>query len=154
MGLGMIVIRRISTGIFNHLPVRVSEWIMAYASISMGVALLKQPDMFTTSVSFEMLESWADEGTWAALVLLCGVLRLAALVVNGTFEGFRFSPHLRAGASVAGAMFWSQYCLGFLMAAAFSGGAWSGPSVYSTLLLLELANIYRAWVDIGKGRDR
>ncbi|UIJ73384.1 hypothetical protein [Aurantimonas sp. HBX-1] len=82
------------------------------------------------------------------------MLRLAALTINGTFKGFAFSPHIRALASVVGVAIWSQVSLGFLMAFLAGGGAPSGVIGWSTMVLLEIMNVYRSWSDVGKNAAR
>lgn len=145
----MIVVRSLGHGIRSHFQIRLTEWVMLYPAVFMAMALLLQPNMFETSKSYNVIAGWAQEGVWAIVVLLCAVIRLSALVVNGTFENFRFSPHLRLSAAVVSIIFWSQFTLGFLSAALFHGGAWSAPIIYSTVCLLELVNIYRTSADIG-----
>lgn len=148
----MIVLRRITHGIYAHLPIRVTEWGMAWPALAMGLALKYQPDMFRTSPSFERLGAIATQETWAILVLICCLIRVVALTVNGTFAGFGYSPHMRLVASLAGLFFWSRYCLGFLDAALTNGGSWSAPAMYSTAVLFEVINSYRSWVDVLRGR--
>lgn len=143
----MIIARRIADGIYAHFPIRFTEWIMIWPALGMGMALFFQTDMFTTSPSYETVGRWADEGTWSTAVLICAIVRLLALIVNGTFRSFRYSPHLRLLASVVGMLFWSQFTVGFLSAALFGAGAWSGVVAYSTMLIMEFANFYRSQVD-------
>lgn len=152
----MILLRRVAHGVRSHFPLRLSEWLMAYPSLTTGLALLATPDLFTVSPSYDVLAGWADEETWGALLLLVTALRLAALFVNGTFDGFRLAPHIRMVASGFGALVWSQFCLGLLLSALDGVASWIGPSLYSTLVLAECANWYRSWLDIGKdiGRRR
>ena len=149
-----MIVLRITRGIAAHFPVRLTEWAMLWPSLLMGLALVMQPTMFETSPSFVTLARWGDEIPWAVVVLSCSALRMTALTVNGTFESFRYSPHLRCVASIAGLAFWSQFCLGFLISAIFGDGAWSAPVAYSTLALLELANLYRSGSDIGRASKR
>ncbi|OWJ69298.1 hypothetical protein CDV50_18765 [Haematobacter massiliensis] len=152
----MIVVRRLREGIVAHFPIRFSEWLMLFPAVAMGIALRFQQDMFSLTPSFAAVARWGDETFWAVLLLGCGAMRLLALVVNGTFAGFRWSPHLRALASVAGALTWAQFAVGILSAAVFEGGTWSGVVMYSTMLLAEIVNLARASGDIqaGRGVDR
>lgn len=144
-----MVIIRLGRGIHAHFHIRLTEWIMAYAAIGMWLAFNLQPDMLSSAPSFFVLERWASQPTWAALVLAAGLARLAALTVNGTFQAFRYSPHLRVTASFLGILFWSQFTLGFMISWAEGAGAFSAVIAYSTFCLAELANIYRSWADIG-----
>lgn len=145
-----MIILRVYRGVADHFPIRVSEWLMLWPAFGLWVALQSSPDMFQTSPSFAYLAAWANEGTWSAIIGLCGVARLTALTINGTFKGFAFSPHIRAGASIIGVLIWSQISLGFFMAFVNAGGAASGVVAWSTMVLLELVNSYRSWSDVGK----
>lgn len=144
-----MVIVRLGRGIHDHFHTRLTEWIMAYAAIGMWLAFQAQPNMLVSSPSFFVLERWAHQPTWSALVLSCGLARLVALTVNGTFQSFRYSPHLRVAASLLGIAFWSQFTLGFIIAFLEGPSAFSAVIAYSTFCLAELANVYRSWSDIG-----
>lgn len=146
----MIIVRRIAHGVVHHFPFRVSEWVMVHPTFWMGISLMLQPEMFTTSPSFAELARWADESVWSSIAILCAFVRFSALVVNGTFPRFTYSPHLRAFASIVGVAFWSQFTLGFGVVAVDGTGAWSAVVAYSTLLFLELVNVHRSFSDIGK----
>lgn len=125
---------------------------MLFPAIGMGVALsVLQPDMFDTTPSFSTISRWGDESFWAFCVLVCATLRLVALVVNGTFDEFRYSPHMRLGASLVGILFWSQFTLGFISSWAAGLGSLSAVFAYSTFCLAELLNMTRSWSDIGRG---
>lgn len=143
-----MLILRLTHGITDHFPVRKTEWVMAYLAVFMTLCLVNQPDMFSKSPSFVKLAQIAGEGVWAAFLFCCVVLRLGALIINGTFQNFTHSPALRFTASLAGVFFWSQYCLGFTSAAIYSGGAWSPVAAYSTAVLLELLNMRQSLEDM------
>lgn len=145
-----MLIVRVTRGVREHFSIRVSEWAMVHPTFWMGIALMLQPDMFSTSPSFASLARWADEGVWSSLAIGCAFVRVVALVVNGTFRSFTLAPHLRAAASLVGIAFWSQFTLGFAVAAAQGGGAWSAVVAYSTMLLLEFVNLHRSFADTGK----
>jgi len=149
LGAAMIVFR-VYRGIADHFPIRFTEWVMMLPTFGMAAAFKASPDMFAVSPSFDLLGRWAEEATWGLIVLACGVVRLAALTINGTFKGFRFSPHLRFGASLAGIVFWSQFTLGFLIAWLTGQGAPSAVVAYGTFCAMELANLVRSGSDIGK----
>lgn len=148
----MIVLRAVYQGVADHFPFRWSEWVMLWPSFGMWIVLQVDPNMFSTSPSFRALATWGDEGQWAIVLAACGICRLAALTINGTFRGFAYSPHIRAAASIIGALVWSQVSLGFLLAY-FGGGALSGAIIWSTLVLVEIVNIHRSWADISRHRQ-
>ncbi|WP_210291621.1 hypothetical protein [Aureimonas pseudogalii] len=145
-----MIIVRVYRGVADHFPIRVSEWVMVWPAVGLWFGLQLDPTMFGKSPSFAFIAAWGDEGTWSAVIGLCAVLRLAALTINGTFEGFAFSPHIRAFASLVGVGIWSQVSLGFLMAFLTAGGAFSGFIGWSTMVVLELWNVFRSWSDVGK----
>ncbi|MDO6587320.1 hypothetical protein Q4543_17550 [Salipiger sp. 1_MG-2023] len=146
-----VIVVRLKDGVRNHFPMRVTEWIMVWPCLWMGAALNWQPTMFDTSASYSSLASWLDERQWALIVLCCAIVRLVALIVNGTFQAFPYSPHLRILASAVSAMFWFQFSLGFTLSA-FAGGGLSAVAAYSTFVLLEGVNVVRASEDLGRGR--
>lgn len=147
----MIVVR-VATGIRSHFDVRATEWLMIYPALGISIALLYQHSMFSTSPSFQIVQQYWTETQWALIGLIVVLARLIALTVNGTFAGFRYSPHMRLTASAFGVFFWSQFTIGFALAAFTANGAWSAPFAYSTLFLAELLNINRSWTDIARGR--
>jgi hypothetical protein len=49
---------------------------------------------------------------------------------------------------------WSQISLRFLMAFLNGGGALSGVVGWSTMVLLEIMNVYGSWSDVGKNMAR
>ena len=149
---GMLVVRRIADGVKGHWDIRASEWLMLFPAITMGFALVVvQPDMFSTTPSFNTIARWSSESVWACWVLFCATVRLVALTVNGTFENFRFSPHMRAAASLVGIVFWSQFTLGFLNSWLDGIGSFSAVGTYSTFCLAEMLNFQRSWRDIAQG---
>lgn len=150
----MLVVR-IREGIVQHFPVRQVEWLMVYPALGMWMAFNIQRDMFSTSPSFTVLARWADEEVWAWLCLCCGLCRLIALSVNGTFRHtFPYTPHMRVAASFIGIMFWSQFTLGFFQAYMNEHGAFSAVIAYSSFCLAELINTYRSWSDVGATHQR
>lgn len=149
----MTVHLRLAIGIARHFPARVNEWIMTYPLMGWSAVLRADEQMFDKSASFSELARWGDESTWALICLLAGFVRLMSLVVNGTFTQFTYAPHLRMVASIVAAVFWAQITLGVLVAWAMSGGIASGIIAYSTFMMLEMFNVYRASKDVGALRS-
>lgn len=141
---------RITRGIANHFHIRLTEWAMLWPCFLMGAVLIFQDDMFSLSPSFSTLAQWYSEDAWAMIVLACAAIRMVALIVNGTFDGFKYSPHMRATASLVSLFFWSQFCLGFLVAWVTGVGALSAVAAYSTFILLEVINFARSTRDIAE----
>jgi hypothetical protein len=139
---------RMAQGVKEHFPIRVSEWVMVWPAVGMWLAFQLQPDLFDTSPSYATMAKWADERLWGFICLLCAVIRLGALTVNGSFRQFPYSPHLRAGASLVGAVLWGQVCMSFADSFMDGGGTAWAPIMTSTFVLLELMNFYRSRVDM------
>lgn len=139
-----MIVFRLVKGIREHFKVRLSEWLMAYPLVGMWLVFQHQPDLFEKHYAYHVLNSWAPESVWALLCIMCACCRVAALTLNGTFQGFRYTPHMRALASLAGVLFWSQYSLGFVMTALGGAVTWIPVVTYTTFCLAELSNVYRA----------
>lgn len=144
--LDMIVLR-VARGIRQHWHIRATEWVMIYPAFFLSFILLFQENMFQFQ-GYAVVRTWANQPQWAMALLLCVSVRLAALVVNGTFVSFRYSPHMRAAASWCGLLFWGIYCLGFLQAAWIGVASWAAPLAFSTFVLMEYLNIYRSLSDV------
>ena len=148
-----MIVLRLATGITEHFPQRVSEWVMTAAILGWGYMLAGEAAAFSATPSFRELSRIADEDTWALICLLVGMARLAALIVNGTFRGFRYSPHLRGAASLVACVFWGQITLGMLVAWIGAGAIGTGVVAYGAFMTLELWNLFRAWADVGASRQ-
>lgn len=151
MGGQMIILRRLATGVWDHAGVRFTEWLGAAPLLGVGYALYAQPETLMISPSFSKLAQWADAAIWSNLLMLCGTIRLAALFVNGTFQGFRYSPEIRFFASCCAAMFWTWFTIGIFTAWRNTGGSPTGVVAYGTLIFLELRNVYVSRVDMARG---
>lgn len=139
----MILLRTVE-GVHAHFPQRWTEWLMVIPALGIGVALEIQPDMFSLAPHYATLEQWASEETWKTIILTSALFRLAALVINGSFAWFRYTPHLRLLGAFVGGAIWSQFALSALMTF-FAIGSSLGPVVsYGVLAILEFVNVFRA----------
>ncbi len=123
---------------------------MLWPTFGLWVTFSANPDLFSRSRSFTTMASWFDETTWSFIFGIAMLCRLAALAINGTFKGFEFSPHIRAGASLVGVLIWSQISLGFLLSYFNDGGLPTAFVIYTLPVLLELMNTWRSLMDVGK----
>lgn len=135
-------VRRIATGVSSHFRERVLEWVMLFPTFGMGVVLLLQPGIFDVSPSFSELARVGTAAFWAYAMLICAAVRFVALLVNGTFSVFQYSPHLRLAAVFICGLIWFEFAYGFLIATLGSGGASTGVVAYATLFLLEAVNAF------------
>ncbi len=156
-----MMLARIWIGVRDHWPGRKFEWLMGAVALGMGLALLVQPYMFELARHYRDLDSWADEGVFSDLFLMCGGFRLVALIINGTFSRFPYSPHLRAVSASMGVMMWGAFAYSFLHAFSITTGMGSdvetslGPAiVYGGLACAEALNVRTASQDIGAGAGR
>lgn len=143
----MSVVRRLISGITDHFPIRRSEWGMTFAACGMAFVLNNQHDVFAISPAFSVLAQQADQTTWLAIVSIIAVVRVIALVVNGTFTSFRYSPHLRMFASILGFIFWTQYAMGIAIAAWKTGSSTTGIVAYGVFCYFEMCNTYQSSKD-------
>lgn len=131
----MIVVR-LADGIKEHFPARASEWALALILVNWGYVLLLPGDSFIRSGN--TLGSFMTESMWGWACLFMGFSRLIALFVNGTFKGFRHSPHVRAIMSFLSCGFWFMITIGLMQTSS------TGLAVYPVLLLLDYYNAARA----------
>ena len=140
-----LILLRLAGGITNHFKLRVAEWFATALLLQFGLILYGPEQVFPNSPNLAVMAQWASEQTWGAICLGVGGVHLAALTVNGTFPGFRFSPHIRAVASFLACFLWFQITLAIFM----SGIGGTGLGTYRLVLALEIWNVVRACVDIG-----
>lgn len=150
-----MILLRLASGIRDHFPARASEWLSIYPAVLFGVALNAQPDLFSTAPAYGNVASWMSETGWARLFLICAVLRLAALTINGTFPVFPHTPLIRLCVAGLTAMAWGQFCIGFLLEFLVTGKAMLFSVLLSHLVLVEMLNVYRSSRDMaGAAHDR
>lgn len=150
----MIVFRRLAHGVWHHAGVRFTEWLGAAPLLGVGYVLYAQPEALLSTPSFASLAQWAGPGTWSNVLMLCALMRLVALFINGTFRGFPHSPLIRWAASCVAAMFWMLFTIGIFTAWRDYGGSPTGIVAYGTLIALELRNAYVSRVDMASARGR
>lgn len=127
----------------DHFPTRATEWITAAGLTSWGSSLLSNHGAFAGNPSFAIMAYMGDEQTWGSAALFVGVVHLIALFVNGSFEGFRYSPHLRTMTSGLACFVWCTVWVGLLHST-------TGKVAYAMILAIEINNCWRAAGDIGE----
>jgi len=134
----VIVLRNIAT----HFPARSSEWIMGCGLTCWGAALLNAQFSFTTNPNFVGMAALGTEQTWGVIAVLAGAIRLIALFINGTYQSFQHSPHLRAATGSVACFVWCSIWIA-LMASP------TARIAYAMLLAIEINNVWRAGADAG-----
>lgn len=150
----MIVLRAVAHGVKEHFKARKSEWLMLFPCGGMGAVLNLQSNMFELSNSFNELARRYEEKEWAFFIIMAAAVRMFALTVNGTFESFPYSPHLRMFASACSGYFWLQFTMGFAYTGQEGIGAWSAIVAYGSFVVFECANIVQSSYDLKPGRKK
>lgn len=128
-------------------PIRVMEWLLAGIMLSWSLVCWNlRPDEWHQPI-FSGLAALADQNTWAFMAFWIGVIRLAALMINGAW---RPSPHLRAAGAFLTCFMWLQLTLG-LLGAEIRG---VGIAIVPWLLLADIYNVFRASNDARLSDDR
>lgn len=145
-----MIIVRVARGISEHFPTRASEWGFSGLLIWLGALFLEYPALFDASLSYGGLARIADETVWGSACITIGLLRLVALVVNGTFAGTwygRWSPHVRAACAFLSCGIWFPVFAGFL-----ASERWPLLIVCyaGVVFALDAYNIRRVWTDAGR----
>ena len=132
-------------GATHHFALRVSDWLLALMLTTFGLVLNLSPDIFNGVHSFAVLAQMGPAARWSTVCLTIGTLRLAALVINGTFPVFRWSPHIRFTAALLSCFIWFQLTLGIALAPEIT----SALAVYPYLFLFDLYNTFLAASEAG-----
>ena len=128
-------------------PIRVTEWLLAGIMLSWSIACWNLRPADWHSPLYAGLTRIADNDTWAFFAFWIGVIRLAALTINGAW---RPSPHLRAAGAFLACFMWLQIALGIFTSAVSSVSI----AIYPWLLLADIYNVFRASHDARLSDDR
>lgn len=138
----MIVLRMQKT-----FPLRATEWMLAGITVTLGVVLLANLALFDTSASLKILTRILPHTLAAGLILIVGVVRTMALIINGAW---RASPHLRAFCAFLSTFVWLQ-----IVFSLFTGHVVVlGMAVYPWFLIMDIGNVFRAAADARIADDR
>jgi hypothetical protein len=140
-----VALVRFWSGITAHFRTRVTEWFAAALLIQLGVTFYLPPEVFPVQPSWAVLAQIAPEETWGIVMLAIGALRVGALTINGTYQGFRWSPHIRALTAFLSCGVWLQVVMSLWL----SPVPGTGLGTYRLILCLELWNVWRAALDVG-----
>lgn len=131
----------------QHFPARWPEWFMAGMSVVWGAYLSLHPELFTQDATRTVLSGlkamagpFEPAALWGLTTVLLGVIRAAALFVNGAYTR---TPFIRLIMSFASAFVWTQICIGLMK----SGVPNTGIIVYGGLVVLDIVSAYRATTD-------
>ena len=111
-----MIAMRVVKGVTTHFVLRMHEWIFAGTIIFLGIQLLRPGDTFGSSAGYAVMANFAPEWVWGFGMVGIGLLRVFALIVNGSFDwSRRFSPHARAVCAALSAFAWFVLGLGIFL---------------------------------------
>ncbi|GJE06345.1 hypothetical protein AOPFMNJM_1661 [Methylobacterium jeotgali] len=122
-------------------PDRAIEWLFTALMLAWGGWLLMPWDTFK-SPQYALLAAIAGESVWGAWSVSIGLIRAAALYVNGAH---RRTPAIRAFCAMLGFVWWLVLAYLFLTmpgAPPFAGFSW-----YPVLMVFEVMCIWRSAAD-------
>lgn len=128
-------------------PIRITEWLLACIMFSWSLVCYNLTASEWASPLYTGLARLGDSKTWGAFAFSIGVIRLAALGINGAW---RPSPHFRAICAFLACFMWLQISLGMLIEDVRS----TGIAIYPWLLLADIYNVFRASHDARLSDDR
>lgn len=138
----MIVVRFKKT-----FPLRIAEWLAAFVMAHWGLLALVNPGIMSRSSNWHQMLDMMPERSWGVIVLGAGLIRLAALTINGAW---RHSPHLRAICAFLAVFVWLQITFALLT----NDVTTFAFAVYPWFLLLDMWNTGRAANDARIADDR
>lgn len=124
---------------------RLFEWVMALIMLGMAVEIAVWPSTIGTS-SLRIILVIASPENMAFFFAVFGVLRIAALVANGSWP--THGPRLRAMGAGSAALMWGQMCVALILLTPHNQGIPSPEiPIYFALTIGELVSAYRAMTD-------
>lgn len=131
----------------RHFPARWPEWFMSGFAFFWGLYVVLHPELFTQSATAQTLAglkamagSFPPAAVWGVSPVVMGLIRAAALFVNGSYTR---TPMIRLGMSFASAFIWTQVFIGLLK----TGVPNTGLVAYFSFVVLDTVSAYRAATD-------
>ncbi len=143
-----IVVLWVMRDIKAHFQARRSEWATACMVIGWGSIVSMTFPIVQRSPAWGVLARLASEELWGFAAVTVGVMRLIALILNGTFWRTwcgRWSPHIRAAGCGAPSIVWLAITL-VLWASLFIT---TGLPIYAGLFALDAINAWGASREAG-----
>ena len=131
----------------QHFPARWPEWFMSAMSFAWGAYMVLHPEVFTQDATREvfsgltmMAGNFPPAALWGLTTVVLGIIRAAALFVNGAYAR---TPMIRLVMSFASAFVWTQVFIGLWK----SGVPNVELVVYGGWVVLDIVSAYRATTD-------
>lgn len=133
----------------THFPARAIEWLMAGVLFTWGYYTIIHPQMFTEPNSAAMFSGVRRISEFfgqppvaiGVMALVTGIVRAAALFINGTMTK---TPLVRLVTAFLSAYLWTSIAVGFWI----SDVANTGIAVYPWFVFADVASSYRAGYDL------
>lgn len=125
----------------RHFRPRSTEWMLACGMVSWGVSLIIAPAPLA-GPPYPAIEAWASPAAWGWGCLAVGIVRLAALTINGAL---RPSPHARCLLALVSGLWW------IYLTVALVASGWTEPTlaIYPAAALFDLLNLAHTADDAG-----
>jgi hypothetical protein len=135
----------------RHRYARGLDWACSAMIAAWGGLLALPGDTFANSPSLALVAERFPESQWAVGLILLGLIRIAALIVNGRLP--QGSPAARGIGAALSAVVWSQFFVASLDASIRDGVALPGIGVNLVLLGCEMVTVVRSTRDFVRARD-
>jgi hypothetical protein len=136
----------------RHSQPRGLDWACAAMVLALGLVLALPGDTLDWSSIFWPLSRRFPEEVWAAAMIVLGLVRSAALIINGRLP--TGSPLLRGACAAMTAVVWSQFLTGDVDVSIRIGVALPGVAFYLVLIACEIVTASRAYADLLRVRER
>ena len=129
-------------GICDHFRLRITSWFSATLLFSLGLVLAFNPSVFLDD-HYRYMNRWYFQSAWVAICILLSLIRITALVVNGSFPNIKYMPHIRTAFASMSTLVWFQLVLGTI------GATFTFESlVFPMLMILDMYNTSLAAVEM------
>lgn len=125
----------------THFAIRLGEWFSSFNLISIALLMYGAPKMFESNpLYFAGLSTFGGQPFWGFICGLFGIVRVAALWVNGRKP---ITPFIRMALAFFSCFVWYQLAIGLFL----SGIPGLGWVLVPWLLALEFYNVFRSAAD-------
>lgn len=132
----MIIFHRLR----STFPNRAVEWGIGYMLTTVGSLLLFYPGLFNSNVLYSQFLLLAPQPVWGIVAFTAGLLRLAALYINGAHYQ---TPMVRVVVSFISAFIWFWVCVALIRLPTIN----LGLAIYPWLVIGDAYSVFRASSD-------
>lgn len=129
---------------------RALDWMCAAMILVWGLTLALPGQSFSLSALQRVMHGEFSEDFWATVLILLGLMRVAALLINGHMP--RGSPVLRLISAFIGVLVWSYFLELFVELWVATGIIATGCGVSAVLVGADLFSTGRAAADFMRAR--